>query len=102
MHLLDLARKVKEGCVAEGMLGMTFNTIGVRYARRHLAPWPKYSCDISDGMTMGTEGMRYSLPSRDLIADSIETVRLSCPVFAFAYILQGGNGASYNRLLLFL
>lgn len=57
MHLLDLAKKVKEGCEAEGMLGMTFNTIGV-----------------SDGMTMGTEGMRYSLPSRDLIADSIETV----------------------------
>ncbi|PVF98197.1 putative dihydroxy-acid dehydratase [Serendipita vermifera] len=57
MHLLDLAKKVKEGCEAEGMLGLTFNTIGV-----------------SDGMTMGTEGMRYSLPSRDLIADSIETV----------------------------
>ncbi|KAG8806372.1 hypothetical protein FRC17_005056 [Serendipita sp. 399] len=57
MHLLDLAKKVKEGCEAEGLLGMTFNTVGV-----------------SDGMTMGTEGMSYSLPSRDIIADSIETV----------------------------
>ncbi|KAG9055924.1 hypothetical protein FS842_000794 [Serendipita sp. 407] len=57
VHLLDLAKKVKEGCEAEGLLGLTFNTIGV-----------------SDGMTMGTEGMSYSLPSRDIIADSIETV----------------------------
>ncbi|KAI0369649.1 dihydroxy-acid and 6-phosphogluconate dehydratase [Pilatotrama ljubarskyi] len=56
-HLLDLARKVKEGCAQEGLVGLTFSTIGV-----------------SDGITMGTEGMRYSLPSRDLIADSIETV----------------------------
>ncbi|CAE6406068.1 unnamed protein product, partial [Rhizoctonia solani] len=54
-HLLDLARKVKEGCEAEGINGFMFSTIGV-----------------SDGMTMSTEGMRYSLPSRDLIADSIE------------------------------
>ncbi|CDO72495.1 hypothetical protein BN946_scf184980.g36 [Trametes cinnabarina] len=56
-HLLDLARKVKEGCTQEGLVGLTFSTIGV-----------------SDGITMGTDGMRYSLPSRDLIADSIETV----------------------------
>ncbi|KAI0355752.1 dihydroxy-acid dehydratase [Trametes cingulata] len=56
-HLLDLARKVKEGCAQEGLVGLTFSTIGV-----------------SDGITMGTDGMRYSLPSRDLIADSIETV----------------------------
>ncbi|CAE6433941.1 dihydroxy-acid dehydratase [Rhizoctonia solani AG-1 IB] len=59
-HLLDLARKVKEGCEAEGMNGFMFSTIGV-----------------SDGMTMSTEGMRYSLPSRDLIADSIETVTMA-------------------------
>ena len=57
MHLLDLAAKVKEGVDAAGLLGMRFNTIGV-----------------SDGMSMGTEGMSFSLQSRDLIADSIETV----------------------------
>lgn len=57
MHLLDLAAKVKEGVDAAGLLGMRFNTIGV-----------------SDGISMGTEGMSFSLQSRDLIADSIETV----------------------------
>ncbi len=57
MHLNDLAVKVKEGAQAAGMIGMRFNTIGV-----------------SDGISMGTEGMSYSLQSRDLIADSIETV----------------------------
>jgi dihydroxy-acid dehydratase len=57
MHLLHLAEKVKEGVEAAGMVGMRFNTIGV-----------------SDGISMGTEGMSYSLQSRDLIADSIETV----------------------------
>ncbi len=57
MHLLDLAEKVKEGVEAAGMKGLRFNTVGV-----------------SDGMSMGTEGMSYSLQSRDLIADSIETV----------------------------
>jgi len=57
MHLLDLATKVKEGVTAAGMVGMRFNTIGV-----------------SDGISMGTRGMSYSLQSRDLIADSIETV----------------------------
>ena len=57
MHLGDLAAHVKEGVVAAGLVGMRFNTIGV-----------------SDGISMGTAGMSYSLPSRDLIADSIETV----------------------------
>src|SRR6188474_3078633 len=57
MHLLDLAAKVKEGVTAAGLIGMRFNTIGV-----------------SDGISMGTEGMSYSLQSRDLIADSIETI----------------------------
>ena len=57
MHLLDLANKVKEGVQAAGLVGMRFNTIGV-----------------SDGMSMGTNGMSFSLQSRDLIADSIETV----------------------------
>lgn len=57
MHLLDLATKVKEGVQAAGLIGMRFNTVGV-----------------SDGISMGTEGMSYSLQSRDLIADSIETV----------------------------
>ncbi len=57
MHLLDLATKVAEGVRAVGMVPMRFNTIGV-----------------SDGISMGTEGMSYSLQSRDLIADSIETM----------------------------
>ena len=57
MHLNDLAAEVKEGVVAAGLVGMRFNTIGV-----------------SDGISMGTEGMSYSLQSRDIIADSIETV----------------------------
>src|SRR5512135_3226713 len=57
MHLLDLAAKVREGVEAAGLVGMRFNTIGV-----------------SDGISMGTEGMSFSLQSRDLIADSIETV----------------------------
>jgi dihydroxy-acid dehydratase len=57
MHLDKLAVYVKEGVQAAGLVGMRFNTIGV-----------------SDGLSMGTDGMSYSLPSRDLIADSIETV----------------------------
>ncbi|ADG69050.1 dihydroxy-acid dehydratase [Planctopirus limnophila DSM 3776] len=57
MHLNKLADKVKEGVVAAGLVGMRFNTIGV-----------------SDGISMGTNGMSFSLQSRDLIADSIETV----------------------------
>ena len=57
MHLDTLAAVVKEGVTAAGLVGMRFTTIGV-----------------SDGMSMGTPGMRYSLQSRDLIADSIETV----------------------------
>lgn len=57
MHLNRLAEKVKEGVQEAGLVGMRFNTIGV-----------------SDGISMGTEGMSYSLQSRDLIADSIETV----------------------------
>src|SRR3954471_24320288 len=57
MHLLDLAQKVKEGVKAAGLVGMRFNTVGV-----------------SDGISMGTDGMSFSLQSRDLIADSIETV----------------------------
>ena len=57
MHLDDLATKVKEGVVAADLVGMRFNTIGV-----------------SDGISMGTSGMSFSLQSRDLIADSVETV----------------------------
>ena len=57
MHIDKLAAKVREGVLAAGMVGMRFNTIGV-----------------SDGISMGTDGMSYSLPSRDIIADSIETV----------------------------
>jgi len=57
MHLNGLAEIVKRGVVEAGLVGMRFNTIGV-----------------SDGMSMGTEGMSFSMQSRDLIADSIETV----------------------------
>ena len=57
MHLLHLAEKVKEGVVRRRYGRLRFNTIGV-----------------SDGISMGTDGMSYSLQSRDLIADSIETV----------------------------
>lgn len=57
MHLLELNHKVKEGVQRSGLIGYQFNTIGV-----------------SDAISMGTKGMRYSLQSRDLIADSIETV----------------------------
>ncbi|ASZ11516.1 dihydroxy-acid dehydratase [Chitinophaga pendula] len=57
MHLNDLAQQVKKGVWANDLVGLTFHTIGV-----------------SDGISNGTEGMRYSLVSRDLIADSIETV----------------------------
>lgn len=57
MHLNGLSVYVKQGITANDMVGLIFNTIGV-----------------SDGMTNGNDGMRYSLPSRDIIADSIETV----------------------------
>ena len=57
MHLNDLSLKIKQGVTDSDLIGLIFNTIGV-----------------SDGISMGTQGMRYSLPSRDIIADSIETV----------------------------
>lgn len=57
MHLLDLAEQVKKGVTQAGLVGMRFNTVGV-----------------SDGISQGTDGMSFSLQSRDLIADSIETI----------------------------
>jgi len=57
MHLNGLAAQVKQHVLANDLVGLIFHTIGV-----------------SDGMSMGTSGMRFSLPSRDIIADSIETV----------------------------
>jgi len=57
MHLNDLAKEIKEGVQNENLVGLIFNTIGV-----------------SDGISNGTDGMRFSLVSRDIIADSIETV----------------------------
>ncbi len=57
MHLNDLAAEVKAGVQAAGLVGLRFNCIGV-----------------SDGISMGTEGMSYSLPSREIIADSMEAV----------------------------
>ena len=57
MHLNGLSAFVKDGVRKNGMVGLQFNTIG-----------------ISDGITNGTEGMRYSLVSREIIADSVEAV----------------------------
>ena len=57
MHLNDLAQQVRKAVWKDNMVGLVFNTIGV-----------------SDGISMGTEGMNFSLQSRDIIADSIETV----------------------------
>ena len=57
MHLNQLSKEIKEGIQSSDLVGLIFNTIGV-----------------SDGISMGTPGMRFSLPSRDVIADSIETV----------------------------
>ena len=57
MHLNNIALEVKSGVNSIDFVGLIFNTIGV-----------------SDGISMGTPGMRYSLPSRDIIADSVETV----------------------------
>ena len=57
MHLNDLSTEIKENIGQNDLTGLIFNTIGV-----------------SDGISMGTPGMRYSLPSREVIADSMETV----------------------------
>ena len=57
MHLNGFAQLVKDSVQLNGLVGLVFHTIGV-----------------SDGMSMGTKGMSYSLPSRDVIADSVETV----------------------------
>ena len=57
MHLNSLSKYVKEGVLQNDLVGLQFNTIG-----------------ISDGITNGTEGMRYSLVSREIIADSVEAV----------------------------
>lgn len=57
MHLNELAKHVKKGTENADLVGLIFNTIGV-----------------SDGISNGTPGMRFSLPSRDIIADSVETV----------------------------
>ena len=57
MHLNDLSAQIKKGIPEKDLVGLIFNTIGV-----------------SDGISMGTPGMRFSLPSRDVIADSVETV----------------------------
>ncbi|KAN0065758.1 hypothetical protein ACQY0O_000888 [Thecaphora frezii] len=59
-HLLEFGKKIKEGCEAAGLVGLQNNTVGV-----------------SDAITMGGPGMSYSLPSRELIADSIETITMA-------------------------
>jgi dihydroxy-acid dehydratase len=76
MHLNDLAAKVREGVLAASLVGLRFNTIGV-----------------SDGISMGTDGMSYSLQSRDIIADSIE-IMITAHAFAGASAWsQIGNAA---------
>ena len=67
MHLNGIAQEIKKHVIESGQVGLTFNTIGV-----------------SDGISMGTPGMKYSLASRDIIADSMETVV---------------NGMSYDALI---
>ncbi|KAL9621379.1 MAG: hypothetical protein Q9160_004139 [Pyrenula sp. 1 TL-2023] len=71
MHLLELGKQVKRAVIDKGMLGWQYNTIGV-----------------SDAITMGGEGMRFSLQSREIIADSIETV--TCAQFHDACITIPG------------
>ncbi|KAI9730685.1 MAG: hypothetical protein M1834_005653 [Cirrosporium novae-zelandiae] len=71
MHLLDLGKTVKDAVIKQGMLGWQYNTIGV-----------------SDAITMGGEGMRFSLQTREIIADSIETV--TCAQFHDACIAIPG------------
>lgn len=70
MHLLDLSAEVKKGVASTGLVGLR---------SRYLYKGPKCekrfnTVGVSDGISMGTDGMSYSLQSRDLIADSIETV----------------------------
>ncbi|KAK1088050.1 hypothetical protein LTR33_000739 [Friedmanniomyces endolithicus] len=71
MHLLDLGKEVKRGIEAQEMLAWQYNTVGV-----------------SDGMTMGGDGMRFSLQTREIIADSIETV--TCAQFHDACVTIAG------------
>ena len=83
MHLNDLAKEVKAGVEQENLVGLIFNTIGV-----------------SDGISNGTDGMRFSLVSRDIIADSIETVvsaQCSAPCSAISLIREFAEAASANE-----
>ena len=72
MHLMDLAAEVKAGVEDANMVGFRFNTVGV-----------------SDAISMGTDGMSFSLQSRDLIADSIETGRLQDMIKSLDNTLSG-------------
>lgn len=82
MHLMDLAAEVKRGVEDVGMVGYRFNTIGV-----------------SDGISMGTDGMSFSLQSREIIADSIETV-MSAQWYDANISLPGENERATAALLL--
>jgi dihydroxy-acid dehydratase len=91
-HLLDLSALVKQGCTQAGLKGLRFNTIGV-----------------SDGISMGTSGMSFSLQSRDLIADSIETVmsaqwydgNISIRTFIYLPFDDGKDVAVHQAILFF-
>ena len=78
MHLLDLSGHVKEGVEKAGLVGFRFNTIGV-----------------SDGISMGTDGMSFSLQSRDIIADSIETT-MSAQWYVSSYQNNNSNNIFLN------
>ena len=73
-HLLEFGKMVKEGCKTAGLVGLQYNTIG-----------------ISDAITMGGQGMRFSLPSRDIIADSIESVTIGQSHDANVSVRRGGR-----------
>ena len=82
MHLNGLSVHVKKGIQENGMVGLIFHTIGV-----------------SDGMTNGNDGMSYSLPSRDIIADSIENV-VGAQWYDGVIAVVGCDTVSYTHLTL--
>ena len=83
MHLNDLSKFIKNSVISSNLVGLIFNSIGV-----------------SDGISMGTPGMRFSLPSRDIIADSIETVVQAMSYDALVTVVGCDKTVSYTHLTL--